>query len=58
MKIKDYAAMIWRIMAATGKGYRRHSLRHTGEKSDHREDKQVGETKLQRMARQRLLTVR
>lgn len=48
-----WIAMLWRAMAATGKGYRRHSLRHTGRQQkdgtwDRRADKLEGSTKLDR----------
>ncbi len=48
-----WIAMLWKAMAATGKGYRRDSLRHTGRQMkdgtwDRRADKIEGSTKLSR----------
>ena len=43
--------MQWNVMTRTGKGYRMHSLKHTGKDGDRRADKIDGESKLQRKAR-------
>lgn len=37
--MKLWLAVLWNAMGKTGKGYRRHSLRHTGEGKDRRNDK-------------------
>ncbi len=42
-----WISVIWKAMTATGRGYRRHSLRHTGRGEDRRKDK-AGTTKLSR----------
>lgn len=34
-----WAALLWRVMTITGKGYRRHSMRNTGIGKDRRKDK-------------------
>lgn len=36
---KKWAAMLMQAMQTTGKGYRRHSLRNTGNDKDRRDDK-------------------
>jgi hypothetical protein len=36
---EQWISMLWHAMAATGNGYRRHSLRHTGRGNDRRKDK-------------------
>ena len=42
-----WISVLWKAMANTGKGYRRHSLRNTGRGEDRRKDK-FGTTKLSR----------
>lgn len=42
-----WVATLWAAMVKTGRGYGRHSLRHTGKGDDRREDKKQT-TKLQR----------
>jgi hypothetical protein len=37
--IQAWSEMLWRAMSTTGKGYRRHSLKHTGVDKDRRPDK-------------------
>lgn len=37
--LAKYVALLWEIMSLTGKGYKQHSLRHTGEGDDRRKDK-------------------
>jgi len=34
-----WVSMLWNAMRATGKGYKRHSLRNTGRGDDRRKDK-------------------
>ncbi len=36
---QHWCAMLWRVMSATGKGYRLHSMRRTGRAEDRRADK-------------------
>lgn len=36
---KNLVSVLWHAMNLTGKGYRRHSLRHTGRGDDRRRDK-------------------
>jgi hypothetical protein len=35
----EFAGVLWRAMSITSKGYRRHSLKHTGRGNDRRADK-------------------
>lgn len=42
-----WVATLWAAMGKTGRGYRRHSLRHTGKGDDRRKDK-LGTTKIER----------
>lgn len=37
--LAGYVAILWQVMSATGKGYKRHSLRNTGIGEDRRHDK-------------------
>lgn len=37
--VEQHVAALWRAMQATGRGYRRHSLRNTGRGEDRRKDK-------------------
>ena len=37
--LANHVSTLWNVMSATGKGYRRHSLRHTGIDKDRRNDK-------------------
>lgn len=36
---KNWAAMLWRVMVLTGRGYKRESLKRTGKGEDRRKDK-------------------
>lgn len=36
---KVWAEMLWNVMSTTGHGYKRNSLRHSGEDDDRRKDK-------------------
>ena len=36
---KNWAAMLWRVMVLTGRGYKRESMGHTGKGNDRRKDK-------------------
>ena len=38
-RLQHWTALLWKAMGATGKGYRRHSLKHTGLDADRRNDK-------------------
>jgi hypothetical protein len=38
-RLQHWTAMLWNVMTATGKGYRRHKLGHTGLDDDRRKDK-------------------
>lgn len=38
-RLQHWTALLWRVMSTTGKGYRRHSLKHTGQDDDRRNDK-------------------
>jgi hypothetical protein len=38
---QQWCALLWNVMARTGNGYRRHSLRHTG-RGDDKRTKKVG----------------
>lgn len=38
-RLQHWTALLWTVMSRTGKGYRRHSLKHTGEGDDRRNDK-------------------
>lgn len=38
-RLGHYVALLWHVMRLTTKGYRRHSLRHTGVDDDRRSDK-------------------
>lgn len=42
-----WVSVLWKAMAETGKGFHRHSLRHSGRGDDRRPDK-IGATKLSR----------
>ena len=53
-----WSTFIHQLMAIRGKGYRKYKMGHTGRGNDRREDKEHGETKLQRQARLGLLTKR
>ena len=53
-----WVGFLWEAMSRTGRGYRRFSLRYTGEGSDRRHDKREGEPSLVRKARLGLLTKR
>lgn len=37
--LEGYVSLLWKVMTTTGKGYKRHSLRHTGLGDDRRKDK-------------------
>ena len=56
--ISEWSTMLHQLMALRGKGYRKYSLGHTGRAGDRREDKRVGETRLERGARLETLTKR
>ena len=49
--MKNFIAMLWQVMTITGKGYQKHSLRHTGIGNDRRKDKLDGSTKFERQLR-------
>jgi hypothetical protein len=49
----NWAAALWHVMARTGNGYRRQSLKHTGIGDDRRKDKLSGVPKRFRQYRQR-----
>lgn len=71
--LDKWVSLLWHVMSATGKGYRRHSLKNTGVDDDRRADKlqvkhnSIGvayttpfdppESKAERAARQRRLGV-
>jgi hypothetical protein len=38
-RLAGYVSLLWQVMGRTGKGYKRHSLRHTGQDDDRRNDK-------------------
>ena len=57
-RLAFWVGFLWEVMSSTGRGYRRFSLRHTGEGSDRRNDKREGEPSLVRKARLGLLTKR
>lgn len=38
-RLQAWTALLWSVMDHTGKGYRCHSLKHTGEHADRRNDK-------------------
>lgn len=56
--MKNWVSMLWHAMRATGHGYKRHSLRHSGRGDDRRTDKECGESKVQRLARLNRIGVR
>ena len=57
-RLAFWVGFLWEVMSRAGRGYRRFSLRYTGEGSDRRNDKREGEPSLARKARLGLLTKR